>query len=248
MKRKLLLTLLLTSIYLGAQAQYALGIVVDGTWYPNGSIISKTCGQHTFRVYTQTDPAYSWGWKQNAKFELPSGWQISQNTSATDKIIVTDQNSGGVIKFTNVYYSYNFLTYGPFDVQVTINRPTPSLSVTGDDLICSGQSKTYNLSGSVSGDQISWSTNLSGSSSSTSVQISASGNPGASYVTANVNTANGCGTFSATKSVWAGIPTIQAMSLYSTPISPYTSYNVCQNDYYTLYPTYLGNVSLPKID
>lgn len=100
----------------------------------------------------------------------------------------------------------------PFDVEINIARPVPNLSVVGDALLCSGQTKTYTLNGSSSGDQIDWSTPLGGSGSGTQFNATFNGNNGSSFVTANVTTANGCGTFSVSNSVWAGTPGFQQMT------------------------------------
>lgn len=193
---------------------YEYGINFAGAFYSNNSTIVLPCGVQTVRAFVQSNPVNTdIGYSGNIGTDYPPGWQIAQDINSVSKDFTTNQSGGGKIKFRGVIARPGpFTATEPFDVEINIARPVPNLSVVGDALLCSGQTKTYTLNGSSSGDQINWSTPLGGSSSGTQFNATFNGNNGSSFVTANVTTANGCGTFSASNSVWAGTPGFQEMT------------------------------------
>jgi hypothetical protein len=225
----LLLLLLASGGFFEANAQF--GITVNGVHFSNGSTVEISCTSGPLQfIVTGYDATKN---SDNYSFTYPSGWQVTSSPNDYNKTLQPDLTTGGAISFNRLRLWKNGILYDQ-TVYINIVRNTPNLLVTGDGIICQGQTKTYTLSGNQSGEQISWSTNLSGSSSSNSVQITANSNSQASYATANVTTANGCGTLSATKSVWAGPPSVSVMRVYGNTITPYVPYDVCLNDQYSM--------------
>lgn len=209
MKKVYFLSVLLalsSSFYVNAQ----FGIQVNGVYFSNGSTVEISCnsGPLQFLVSGYSGTRNS----NNYSFTHPPGWQVTASPSDYNRTLQPDLTTGGAISFNRLLLAANGSIY---DVTVYLNivRNTPNnLSVTGANLICNGQTKTYNLSGTKPGDQISWSTNLTGSSTSNSLQATIGSAYEGSYVTANVTTASGCGTFSPSTSVWAATPGFQKMS------------------------------------
>lgn len=189
-----------------AQSSYNFGINFAGTYYPDGSTVVLPCGVQTVRAFVQSDNAPGTpGYKNGSPDDLyPASWQIAQENNSVSRDFNTSLSGGGVIAFKGIVATVGFGITQPFDVQITVVRPVPNLSVSGDPLICSGQTKTYTLSGASAGDQINWSSSLPGSSNGTQFNATGNGNNGPTFVTANVMTANGCGTFAASQAVQVG--------------------------------------------
>ncbi len=228
-----LFSILLISI--GFTSTYAqnFGIQVNGVYFANGSTVEIGClsGELQFTAIGNGSSKPS----TQASFDYPSGWQLTQSIDDLNKKLQPDLTTGGIVKFSHVNLGSGNTIWFNVTVYINIVRPLPTnLSVTGDAFICDGQTKTYNLSGSQPGDQFSWSTNLSGSSNSTSLQVSKGSANGLSYVTANVTTANGCGTFSSSYNVWAGVPSIQTMTANGNIVYPNSTYDLCPSSAYNL--------------
>lgn len=239
--RKVTLLSLLFALSSSFCANAQFGIKINGVYFSNGSTVEITCNSGPLQfIVSGYDATQN---SNNYSFTYPPGWQVTASPNDYNKTLQPDPATGGSISFNRLLLWSNGSQY---DVTVYLNivRNTPTnLSVTGDGFICDGQTKTFNLSGSQPGDQISWSTNLSGSSNSTSLQASKGGANGLSYVTANVTTATGCGTFSPSTNVWAGVPSIQTMSADGNIVYPNSTYDLCPSSASNLGIDHQGSAS-----
>jgi hypothetical protein len=88
------------------------------------------------------------------EYLLPGGWSIGSTTSngsnwitANNNVNITTTSSDGPIEVRDANGCSTALLPGP-ETNVAISRPAPSLTVTGDNFLCSG-SKPFSISGAV---------------------------------------------------------------------------------------------------
>jgi hypothetical protein len=110
------------------------------------------------------NPKQVYGTETSYEYLLPVGWILNGTTSTgsnwiagTNNVTVTsDLSNGGSIRVRAVNSCGSGLINGEESV-ISVSRPRPALSISGDDFICSG-SKNYTLSGNLPpGATVCWS-------------------------------------------------------------------------------------------
>lgn len=185
-----------------------VGIELNGAFYADGTTAIIDCGTQYLYARVKDGNLHRFC---NGVIIQPPGWTFIGNDS-NDKCpnFQTTTTTGGTLRIQYVYSLNGQANY----VEIHIERPVPSnFDIVGFSNICSGETKTFSINNPPPG-SINWTigSNLNlGSNGNTSTQISYAGD-GNSFVTATVNTSNGCGVVSRTKNVYVGAPTLQVMT------------------------------------
>lgn len=211
--------------------------------------LNITCGSSTPQTFTVTNvhstpgvTAYHWSLGSS-----PNGWIYNGNPAPA-----TIQTSANTLTLTPACQ----LTHSDISVSVTaggnnypgantaaITGSSPSYTLTGDDIICSGN-KSYALNTLPCGSSVSWTSSKPGLAS-----VSASGNPailtrngsGSGTVTLTGTISGSCGSSSISKTITVGAPA--SSSLYAdwdTPIKIIAGADEVVNA--TAYKWYVDNV------